>query len=100
MKNEKAEGILIVPMFTIQAWFPKEIKILTRQLVKLPATCKSFYFRCSLEVEPNLPKMQLIACFISKNIGKTLEIRQIFQRFFYIYGDQALDSSTTAICFL
>ena len=68
IENEKAEVILIVPIFTIQVWFPKVAKLLIRRLVKLPATCKSLYFYHNLKVEPNLPKIQLMACFISGNI--------------------------------
>ena len=59
---------LIVPVFTFQVWLRKIVELLIR-LVKLFAFCRSLHFFQNLKLEPNLPKMQLMACFIPRNMG-------------------------------
>ena len=59
IENENAEGILIVPAFTTQAWFPRLLGLLIKPPVKLPNSRESLYFPFRRKEQPQLPNMKL-----------------------------------------
>ena len=46
-EKEIAEGILMEPLLSTQAWFPKLMKLLIRRPVKLPETHDYLHFPLS-----------------------------------------------------
>ena len=58
IENENAEGILIVPAFVTQAWFPRLLGLLIKPPVKLPKSRESLYFPFRRKEQP-LPNMKL-----------------------------------------
>ena len=55
IENENAEGILIVPAFTTQPWFPRLLRLLIKPPVKLPNSRDSLYFSFRRKEQPQLP---------------------------------------------
>lgn len=64
--NDKAEGILIVPNWPTQTWFPQMMQLLVTEPLTLPKgkTMLTLPFKKEL-VHPLYPKLQLLACHLS-----------------------------------
>ena len=63
---EKAQGILVVPDWPTQVWWPLLLRLLVQKPWELPARDTILYLpSCPRAVHPLLPKLRLLACRIS-----------------------------------
>ena len=65
IKNEKTEGILIVPIFVNQSWFTSLLTLLIKESLWLPSSDISLTFPYRRKSIPCLPKTRLMACYVS-----------------------------------
>ena len=91
IENENAEGILIVPAFTTQPWFPRLLRLLIKPPVKLPNSRDSLYFPFRRKEQPQLPNMKLMACLVSGDHMKTKVFQQRLQIFSSTPGELGLN---------
>ena len=90
IENENAEGILIVPAFTTQPWFPRLLRLLIKPPVKLPNSRGSLYFPFRRKEQPQLPNMKLMACLVSGDHMKSKVFQQRLQIFSSTPGELGL----------
>ena len=81
IENEKAEGILVVPIFTTQIWFPRVMRLLIDYPLLLPDSNKSLFFPYRMEKAPVLPTMKLMACHVSGTLSKGLDFQKRLQTY-------------------
>ena len=91
IENENANGILIVPAFTTQPWFPRLLRLLIKPPVKLPNSRDSLYFPFRRKEQPQLPNMKLMACLVSGDSMKTKVFQQRLQIFSSTPGELGLN---------
>lgn len=72
--DDKAEGIIIVPLWFTQAWFPKLLKMLIDTPVILPLNV--LYLPYSTKRHPLKEKLRLMACLVSGNSTKAAEFQR------------------------
>ena len=70
IENEKAEGSMVVPIFTTQIWFPRVMRLLIDYLLLLPDSDKSLFFPYRMKKPPVLP---ITACHVSETLYKGLD---------------------------
>ena len=92
IENENSEGILIVPAFTTQPWFPRLLRLLIKPPVKLPNSRDSLYFPFRRKEQPQLPNMKLMACLVSGDSMKTKAFQDRLQIFWSTSGELGLNS--------
>ena len=81
IENEKAEGILVVPIFTTQIWFPRVMRLLIDYPLLLPDSNKFLFFPYRMEKAPVLPTMKLMACHVSGTLSKGLDFQKRLQTY-------------------
>ena len=79
--NEKAEGILVVAVFTNQIWFLQVMRPLIDYPLLLPDTNKSLFFPCRMKKTPVFPAMKLMACHVSGTLSKGLDFQKKLQTY-------------------
>ena len=90
-ENENAEGILTVPAFTTQPWFPRLLRLLIRPPVKLPNSRDSLYFPFRRKEQPQLPNMKCM--HVSGDHMETKVFQQRLQKFSSTPGELGLNSN-------
>ena len=63
--KEEAEGLIIVPLWVSQPWFPSLLRILIDNPIVLPLNVLSLPYKKALQ--PLHKKLRLIACHVSGN---------------------------------
>ena len=67
IQKDKARGILIVPDWQTQVWWPLLVRMMEREPVKLPSKVTLLQLPAHpLRVHPLLPKLKLLACLVSE----------------------------------
>ena len=95
--KEQANGILIVPIFTTQAWFSRLLRLLLEKPLLLPDTNRALFFPYSTKDKPMMVKAKLMACHVSGNLLRNREFLKKLQKSLCVLGDQELNPSTKAI---
>ena len=65
VEMEKAEGILIAPIWPTQVWWPQMLKLLIRHPVALPQQKRLLQLPNTSKIHTLYPKLVLMACYIS-----------------------------------
>lgn len=76
IEEEGATGLLVVPLFTTQAWFTKLLRLLVAQPVIIGSCNNCLYFPFRTKKEPNRPNANLIACMVSGNSVLTKQFQR------------------------
>ena len=77
IEHDEAECVVVVPLWTTQAWFPKLLRLLIDHPVLLPPRPGFVTHPLSGETHPK--KMRLIACRVSGVSSQTLGFQQTLQ---------------------
>ena len=85
--QDKAEGLLIVPKWPTQAWFPQMLGLLTQDPIILPRTKSLLTKPVSGDVHPLNNKLILLACRLSGNQYSALEYQQTLPKLSYRHGE-------------
>ena len=96
-REQQANGILIVPIFTTHAWFSRLLRLLVDKPLLLPDTKRALFFRCSTKDKPVMVKAKLMACHVSGNRLRNREFLKKLQKSSCAPGDQELNPSMKAI---
>ena len=80
IKNEQAEGIIIVPLFTTQPWLIRLLRILVSDPFTLPTSKKALYFPYRRKTIPEMPDVKTLVCHVSGNHSKIKAYQKILQR--------------------
>ena len=73
IRDDSAEGLMVVPLWETQVWFPLLMKMLVAHPLILPQGRNLLYLPYKTEqVHPLHKKLQLVACHLSGNHYKTL----------------------------
>ena len=95
--RDKADCILIVPLWTTQTWYAEIMKLLIDYPLMLPRYEKLLTLVSSEKKHPLIHKLQLIACRLSGDLSKT-ETFQIKQPIFYLpHGEKEHKNSISHI---
>ena len=74
VQEDRAEGIIIIPYWPNQIWFPIIMRMITKNPIILPSRKHLLHQPQSPELHhPLLPKMKILACYISGNLWKSKE---------------------------
>ena len=85
----EADCVLVISMWTMQAWFPKLLRLLIDNLVLLPMEPGLLTHPLTGQSHPFLKKLRLLACALS---GKSWKSREFLLS--SLPGDKALDDVT------
>ena len=66
---DQAEGLIVVPLWTSQPWFPRLLRLLIRDPIVLPLNILSLSYKEA--THPLHKKLRLIACLVSGSRSKT-----------------------------
>ena len=88
LEHEKAEAILIVPIFVNQSWFTRLLTLLIDKPLWLPSSDISLTVPYRRKTFPTLPKTKLMACHVSGIVYKKKEFRMRSQKLLSNPGDQ------------
>ena len=103
--EDTAEGIMIIPKWPTQAWFPKLLSMLIDEPVVLPRTQSLLTNPMTNDLHPLKDKIILLACRLSGDPLKPLEFQQQLQRSLCHHGDSPqslniMDISTDGFSFV
>ena len=84
--QDEAEGILIVPKWPTQSWFPQMLNLLIQDPILLPRTKSLLTQPVSGEVHPLNNSLVLLACRLSGNPFKVREYHKTLQTLSYHPG--------------
>ena len=66
---DQAEGLIVVPLWTSQPWFPRLLRVLIQDPIVLPLNVLSLSYKEA--THPLSKKLRLIACRVSGDLSKT-----------------------------
>jgi hypothetical protein len=95
LELHQADIILVAPMWTTQAWFPKMIKLLVDFPVNLPPLPHLLMHPLTGLKHPLLPKLTLVACALSGKLWKTKAFLKRLQTLSCQPGEREQRSATT-----
>ena len=75
IKNEKTEGILIVPIFVNQSWFTRLLTLLVKESLWLPSSDISLTLPYRRKSIPYLPKTRLMVFYVSGDACKNRKVK-------------------------
>ena len=96
--QEKATGIIIVPNWPTQPWWPRLMAMVIQPPLLLPKRRSTIFLPCQPEVpHPLFPKLQLLACHLSGVFSKTMVYHQQQEQSLRVHGDlqQELNTKST-----
>jgi len=94
-QQEKVQGIIIVPKWPTQTWWPVLMRMLIDNPVLLPKRKKLLFLPSSPEkIHPLYPKLELLMCHLSGDPLKAKEFRQQLPESLCSPGDRAPQPST------
>ena len=95
VEEDLAEGILIVPLWETQAWYPQLMSMLIAHSLLLPRGKQGLFLPFSVKQVYRLhPKLQLMACHLSGNCCKALVFLKKQPISSLVLGEQELRNST------
>lgn len=69
VQQDQAEGIIIVPYWQTQVWYPKLLQLMIKEPVQIPQTAKNLYLPFNPDkVHPLANKLKLLACHVSGKV--------------------------------
>ena len=93
--QDQAEGLLVVPNWPTQQWFPNVMSMLVARPLLLPPTVAPL--QDSSAVHPLHQKMSLLVCHLSGDASKARAFRTAVQQSFCPHGDQRRSNSINPI---
>lgn len=98
IQDQCATGLLIVPDWPTQIWYPKLMRMLIGHPVLIPPLQKLLYLPYNLQkIHPLHQKMLLLACHLSGDVCKTKIFQQRLPNISSNHGEQPHRNSTTPI---
>lgn len=95
IEEEKAEGILVIPNWSTQPWYPKVMQLITDYPRLLPIKDNLIQNPVKTElVHPLWTRLHLMVCKLSGQLSKNREFLERQQTLFSSPGDQERPSST------
>ena len=95
IQQEKVQGIIMVPKWPTQTWWPVLVRMLVDNPVLLPKRKKLLFLPSSPEkIHPLYPKLELLMCHLSGDHLKAKEFRQKLPESLCSLGDRAPQPST------
>jgi hypothetical protein len=94
--EDEAEGILIIPKWPTQAWFPKLLNMLVQDPVVLPRTHSLLTQPVTGELHPLKDKLILLACRLSGSQFRTQAYQQQLQTSLCHHGETLQNLNTMA----
>ena len=89
ISEEKATGVMVIPYWPTQSWWP----YLTNMLINYPLMLPSTQTTQTLPSDPQ-KMLQLLMCHVSGDCSKVTEFQRQLLQSSYKHGDQGLKSST------
>lgn len=87
IEQEQAEGIIIVPKWPTQTWFPRLLNLLTEEPVSLP-NCKNLLTQPSTgDLHPLHNQIVLLCCRLSGHASKSTDFQRKQQTLFSPHGE-------------
>ena len=96
LREDKARGIVIAPLWLSQSWFPRLMELLTEVPVILQRSKNLLALPHSDAVHP-LQKMVLIACHVSGLHSENRDFQARLPTFSYRLGNQELKNNIRSI---
>ena len=91
---EKAEAIVVAPIWTTQTWFPNILRLLIDFPLLLPRKQKTFTLPFEpTRLHPLHKKIQLIACHVSGLASASQAFRQLLRKSSHIHGKKELKNN-------
>ena len=97
IEREQANGILIMPIFTNQAWFSRLLRLCVEKPLLLPDTNIALFFPYSTKDKPVMMKAKLMTCHVSGNLLRNRKFLKKLQKSSCAPGDQELNPSMNVI---
>lgn len=98
IQKEKSEGLLIIPKWPTQSWWPVAMRMLMQSPILLPQTPSTLILPSNpLEKHPLHEKLVLVVCHLSGNSSKTEDFRQQLWKSWNQHGEQAHESNMKGI---
>ncbi len=97
VNNDEAEGILVVPKWPTQVWFPRLLQMLVDYPILLPRTKQILSLENSNVVHPLHNKLYLLSCRVSWSHSKQEEFRKQLETSFWPPGENQLGSNMELI---
>ena len=96
ISQDQAKGILVVPLWPTQLWFPMVLQLLYNQPWILPPDKKLLSHPALQEPHPLWKKLKLMVCPLSGTPSDNLTFLQRSQTSSWHHGDQELKNNTRA----
>ena len=96
IQKDQASGILVVPYWSTQPWFPQAVRLLVKFPLLLPPSSRMLHLPGTKDRHPLHKKLSLLVMFLS---GKRLEIdnfRKMLPTYCQLHGEQEHESSMLA----
>ncbi|XP_041469922.1 uncharacterized protein LOC121419534 [Lytechinus variegatus] len=93
--EDKAEGIMIVPKWATQSWFPRLLQLLIEVPIVLPQNEQTLIQPETGRIHPLCKKLFLLACRLSWNPSRQKEFRNRLDLSFWPHGGHQPGSSTS-----
>ena len=95
VEQDQSQGILIVPMWTTQVWFPRLLRLLTDHPLVLPKGPRTLTLPFNQEkVHPLQKTLILLACKLSGNLSHQEAFRKKLLKSYYNPGEGVRTSNT------
>ena len=83
---DEAVSVLVVPLWTSQAWFPKMLRLLIDHPVLLPSRSNLVTHPLTGQTHPKISKMRLMACHVSGKCWQNKEFQQSLSKLSFLPG--------------
>eukprot|EP00918_Siedleckia_nematoides_P106031 GHVU01231418.1.p1 GENE.GHVU01231418.1~~GHVU01231418.1.p1 ORF type:complete len:201 (-),score=8.70 GHVU01231418.1:180-782(-) len=97
MKEEQAEGIMVMPLWTTQPWFPKMLRLICAPPFLLPHSNRLLVHPSTNQLHPLVPKLKLIVCRLSGKLSQTKAFQEMLPISFWLPGDNLLKNNIGVI---
>ena len=95
IQQDKATGLLVVPFWPMQTWWPYFTTMLIASPILLPRSKETLYLPADpTAVHPLHKQLQLLLCHISGDYWKQKEFQRLLPTLSNSHGDVALKNST------
>ena len=99
IEEDQTKGILIVPYWTTQVWFPRLAKLLIKPPILLPQARKSLILPTDKSaVHPLITKMKMLACYLSGIPSESKAFQKDLQTSLCNHGEMAPENNIQFIC--
>ena len=99
IQKERSEGLVLLPKWPTQTWWPVAMKMLVQRPVALPADQSTLYLPNSPdERHPLYQKMTLLMCHLSGNTSRTEDFLQQLPESWKRHGDLEHGNSMNLPC--